>query len=126
MADSLEGLLTQLLRESLDYFGVPSHGGDVAVPVGARSLALGAAPNPFNPATVVTYAVPRSGRVRMTVYDLRGARVRTLLDETVEAGAHELQWDGRDDGGAGVASGVYVLEMRAEEETVTRKVAVLK
>ena len=66
-----------------------------------------ARPNPFNPMTTIHYALPRSSHVRLAVYDLQGRRVRTLVDEVRPAGGSVAEWDGRDDAGLGVSSGVY-------------------
>jgi len=73
---------------------------------------LPAAPNPFNPRTDVRFVLTTPGPVTLRVYDLAGRRVRTLLGgETMAAGPHAAKWNGRDDSGRGLASGVYVLRL---------------
>ena len=72
---------------------------------------LGNRPNPFNPSTVIRYAVPGAGRVKLTVHDLRGRLVRTLVDADLPAAEHEVTWRGDDDGGRAVASGTYLLRL---------------
>ncbi len=74
-------------------------------------LRLQAAPNPFNPQTIVTFMLPVSGTARLEVYTPQGRRVRTLLDGYREAGEHSLNWDGRDDTGRSLASGLYLLHL---------------
>jgi subtilisin family serine protease len=76
-------------------------------------------PNPFNPATRIPFVLREGGHVRVLVYDLRGARVREILAAPLAAGRHEVTWDGRDDQGRPLASGVYVcaLEQRGERQT---------
>jgi flagellar hook assembly protein FlgD len=64
--------------------------------------------------------------VSLGIYDVSGARVRTLVNETVSAGPHEVMWDGRSDGGAPVASGVYVYRLRSGNSLVSRKMLLLK
>ncbi len=92
-----------------------------------REWRLGAAcPNPFNPATRIRYELPAGGRVRLLVYDLKGRLVRRLLDEERPAGRHEVTWDGRDDGGAGVASGTYLLTLRAGSHVARQKLTLLR
>lgn len=99
-----------------------------AAPVSAgRALVLGEPrPNPFNPATSLRFTVPRAGAVDLVVHDLSGRRVRTLVDGRLEAGAHEVRWDGRDDQGHGVASGVYLARLRSGAETMVRRLTLVK
>jgi hypothetical protein len=85
-----------------------------------------ASPNPFNPATTLRYAVPRSGRVQLRIYDVAGRRVRTLVDGQTPAGFHDVTWDGRDHAGRGVASGTYYYRLDAEGYTATRKMTLVK
>ena len=64
-------------------------------------------PNPFSPSTMVSYVVSKPGRVTLEIYDVRGARVATLVDSNVGVGFHSMTWNGRDDSGKPVGSGVY-------------------
>ena len=86
-------------------------------------------PNPFNPSTTVSFSIPGSGerlKVTLGVYDLRGALVKTLADRELESGAHTLVWDGRNERGDRLASGVYFLRLKAAGETRVRKMILLK
>jgi choice-of-anchor B domain-containing protein len=83
-------------------------------------------PNPFNPSTRIPFELTRGGRVTLAVYDVAGRRVRSVLDRELPAGLHEAEWDGRDDDGRGVASGVYFYRMHAGERTETRRMVLLK
>lgn len=83
-------------------------------------------PNPFNPSTRISFRLPRDGRVTLRIYDMRGAVVRTLVDGAYAAGTHAVTWDGRADGGAGVASGVYLYELRAGGEVARNKLMLMK
>ena len=69
------------------------------------------APNPFNPSTTIGFTVPAAGTVTLTVYNMAGQYVRTLVDATMPAGVHEVTWNGRDSSGRDVASGVYVMRL---------------
>ncbi len=85
------------------------------------------APNPFNPATTIRYDVPTGGaKVSIAIFDVTGRRVRTLVDGPQPAGQRLVTWDGRDQGGRGVASGVYFYRMSAGAFTQTRKMVLLK
>jgi len=83
-------------------------------------------PNPFNPVTTVQYAVPRESHVSLTVYNILGQQVRCLVDGTQSAGFHEATWDGRDDGGRDVASGIYFCRMNAEDFSGVKRMILLK
>ncbi len=68
-------------------------------------------PNPFNPTTTIRFSVPDAGRVRLAVYNVAGQLVRTLIDEWLSVGEHAAIWDGRDELGRSVASGVYLYRL---------------
>jgi len=86
------------------------------------------APNPFNPATTIRYTVRegKNSRVRLVVYDGRGRRVRTLVDALEAGGAYEAKWDGRDNHGQPVSSGIYFYRMTQPGFIATRKMLLLK
>jgi hypothetical protein len=78
-------------------------------------------PNPFNPATTVSYDLKRGGRVRLDVFSVTGRKIRALADRVEPAGTHRVDWDGRDDGGARVSSGVYFCRLTAGSENASVK-----
>ena len=82
-------------------------------------------PNPFNPGTVISYQLPEAVPVRLEIYNSLGQRVRTLVDDLQEAGPHGLVWDGRDDSGRGLASGVYFYRLVAGSFTESRKMVLV-
>lgn len=84
-------------------------------------------PNPFNPATVIPYTLAAAGPVRLTVYDLLGRAVRRLVDAPgQEAGSHTALWDGRDDSGAMLASGVFLYTLETATGKSVRRAVLLK
>jgi hypothetical protein len=87
-------------------------------------------PNPFNPSTTIRYEVPRvpegSVHVQMMVYNVTGKLVRTLLDKSEGPGFHDVPWDGRDDRGQPVGSGVYFYRIQAGSFTATHKMVVVR
>jgi subtilisin family serine protease len=83
-------------------------------------------PNPFNPETMIRFATAQAGRVTLVVYDIHGARVRTLVNEWTPAGSFRARWDGRNDHGTAVASGVYLYELREGGKRISRKMSLLK
>jgi subtilisin-like proprotein convertase family protein len=83
-------------------------------------------PNPFNPSTTISYDLPRAGHVQLQIYDVAGRLVRTLVDENRAAATHREVWDGRDNRGRGVASGVYYYRVTSGSHTATAKMMLLK
>lgn len=83
-------------------------------------------PNPFNPTTRLRFDLPRSGSVSLTIFDIQGRRVRTLVDGQMDAGRHQITWHGRDDVGRRVSSGVYFYRLNTEGRTLTRQMTILK
>ena len=83
-------------------------------------------PNPFNPETTVSFSLAQAGPVQLTVYNVRGQLVRTLVDEPLEAGEHSVLWRGVDSHGRPVASGVYLLRLHSAGHTGTGKMLLLK
>ncbi len=69
-------------------------------------------PNPFNPATSIRYDIPETGSVKMTLYNVLGQPVRRLVDEVQKAGSYRIIWDGRNDKGTAVSSGLYICYIR--------------
>jgi hypothetical protein len=85
------------------------------------------APNPFNPHTTIQYDVPRDAlRVQLRVCDVSGRVVRTLVDEAQTAGRKSVVWNGRDDSGREVSSGVYLYELIGPDQRITKKMTLLK
>ena len=83
-------------------------------------------PNPFNPSTTVAFSLPETEAVRIDVYDIRGALVRQLVTDTLGPGEHTAVWDGRDDDGAPVASGVFLIRMRAGHHDLHHQTLMIK
>lgn len=83
-------------------------------------------PNPFNPATTIEFDTPKPGKVRLDVYDVRGALVRRLVDEVRPAGTQSVVWDGRDDDGRTLSSGIYIYRLEASGHALSEKAVLLK
>lgn len=110
-------------RVVLPVSTAPTASGD-ATPVAAALL--GNWPNPFNPATTIAFEVPTTTPARVTVLDVRGRRIATLLDAAVNAGRHEVRWDGRDAGGREASAGVYLVRLDAVGTTWTSRMTLVK
>jgi M6 family metalloprotease-like protein len=91
-----------------------------------KNALLPAYPNPFNPETTIRYELAGRTHVSLRVYDVSGAVVRTLVDESKPAGSYSLTWNGRDDHGSSVSSGVYFYRITAGSFSDVRKMTLLK
>ncbi|MBD3220391.1 hypothetical protein GF314_04040 [bacterium] len=83
-------------------------------------------PNPFNPQTTIQFALPEAQDVRIDIFDIRGYRLRTLVDESMPAGHHSVIWNGRDGAGRQVASGAYFYRVQAGPMSETRRMLLVK
>jgi hypothetical protein len=108
--------------------GIGDDDGGTRIP---RSLALAQNhPNPFNPSTTISFEIPgtpgtKQG-VNLAVYDLRGRRIRTLVDSALEPGSHRIHWDGRNDRGEPAPSGIFLYRLKSGGVDHTRKMVLLK
>jgi len=83
-------------------------------------------PNPFNPSTTLAFSIKDNANVSLTIYDVAGRRVRELVNERRDRGAYKVTWDGQNDAGQGVASGVYFYKLIAGSFTDTKRMTILK
>ncbi|MFZ5517960.1 MAG: LamG-like jellyroll fold domain-containing protein [Candidatus Zhuqueibacterota bacterium] len=89
-------------------------------------LLLNNYPNPFNPETTIRFDLPLASDVAIHIYNIAGAKVRTLLVSPEQAGIHSIVWDGKNDAGVVVSSGVYLCELRANSLHCVKKMAIVK
>jgi len=98
-----------------------------ATAAGAPRLVLRPArPNPFDRETRMAFTLPRAGAVRLTVTDVHGRSVRTLLAGALEAGEHQIPWDGRDDRGKKAATGIYFATLDHSGVVLRTRIALLR
>lgn len=83
-------------------------------------------PNPFNPVTVIPFQLSERGEVRLSIYNLRGERVSDLIHETMMPGQHTIQWNATDLSGRPVSSGVYLVRIETENQTLSRKMILMR
>jgi len=83
-------------------------------------------PNPFNPVTTINYSLPVRGHVNITIYNILGREVATLVDDIRPSGNHRVEWNGADKAGHQVASGIYLYRMSAGEFVQTRKMVLIR
>ena len=83
-------------------------------------------PNPFNTGTVINYDLPTRSHVEISVYNILGQQVVTLVDQALPAGQHTVGWDGNDQSGRPVASGIYLYSLKTSDLNVTKKMVLMK
>lgn len=119
-------LMTAVLDWLGGAVGIDGEDGD-GLPSRVRAIALAQnSPNPFNPSTLIQYEIPASGLVRLGVFDTRGNRIRTLVDEEKDAGRHSVRWNGLNERKQPVASGVYFYRLESGDHTETRRMILVK
>lgn len=116
----------ELMTDLLDWFGwEPVSAPEENTPI-PRTAILGNYPNPFNPSTTISFSLRESVPAKLEIYNLRGQKVKTLVDGPLAIGRHSAVWDGRDEGGSPVSSAVYFVRLKAGGENVLRKIMLTK
>jgi tetratricopeptide (TPR) repeat protein len=83
-------------------------------------------PNPFNPSTTITFSIPETSRVRISVYNIKGQKVKELMNTEMTRGNHRLVWNGKDANNSNVASGIYFIKLESGGKTSIRKAMLMK
>ena len=83
-------------------------------------------PNPFNSSTTIAYTLPVASRVRLTIFNILGQRVKTLVDGDQSAGSHTVSWNGTNSTGRAVATGIYMYQIQANEFVRSRKMVLIE
>lgn len=83
-------------------------------------------PNPFNPETTIEYQIPENSHVRLEIFNVLGQNIRTLVNSEIAPGRHTARWDGRDNLGNRVSSGVYLYQLRTEDSVATNRMLLLR
>lgn len=104
---------------------ITSNDDNYVVPAELTAL-TGNYPNPFNPETTITYSVKTPSPVNISIYNLKGEKVRTLVNANKANGFYKTVWDGKDDSGRAVTSGIYLYRMQAENYISTRRMMLMK
>lgn len=113
-----------LMYDSLMWLGVLGTT-DAETPV-AKAFLSQNSPNPFNPLTKISFNLDHAGQAKLEIFNARGQLVRVLADEALASGAHEYTWQGRTDSGQQAASGTYFYRLTTSDETMTRKMSLVK
>jgi len=83
-------------------------------------------PNPFNPETTIRFQLPRAGHVVLRIFNIRGQKIRTLIDSPYQAGSHDVRWDSKDNHDNPVSSGLYFYQLQVGDFSQVRKMSLLR
>ncbi|MCD4797019.1 MAG: T9SS type A sorting domain-containing protein, partial [Candidatus Cloacimonetes bacterium] len=83
-------------------------------------------PNPFNPETKIIFNLPEAGRVKLEIYNIKGQKIKTLLDCHISPGRSEMIWNGKDENDQSVSSGVYFYRLKAGNFEKSKKMILLR
>ncbi len=83
-------------------------------------------PNPFNPTTNISFALPNDEHVKLEVYNIKGQKVKILVNENLKAGEHNVVWNGKNTNNRKVASGVYFYRLTTSKKHLTHKMIMMK
>ena len=116
----------KIVRATLNEWGrIDLRGGSLEL-IPTETVLLQNYPNPFNVRTVIRYGLPFRCRIRLVVYNLEGQEVRELVDGWREGGYYLVTWDGKDENGKNVSTGVYLVRMEAGRFSQVKKIVLLK
>ncbi len=129
--DSTEMVWPKFLRDNKNTGINPNRADPTAVDdqisvIPDRFEILGNYPNPFNPSTTIEFSTTRTLEIKLEVFNVLGQKVKTLISGAYPAGVHQIVWDGTDNEGDEVATGVYFARLRGEESQSTRKMMLLR
>lgn len=118
-----ESILSNLYTSVENPYGTESNESSIVavVPVLNKNF-----PNPFNPSTTISFSLPSDMACKLEIYNIRGQKVHTLLNENMMAGKHSIVWDGVDDNGRSVSSGVYFYRLVTPNKSQTSKMLLMK
>ncbi len=126
----------EAVREMLEDFGVTfpdnpgkkgrKRGNGKAENRGGDKIKINNYPNPFNPETQISYTLNNSEHVTLQIFNMQGQLIRTLVNENQSAGTHSVKWDGTNESGKKVVSGVYVYKLQAGNDSVSRRMMLMR
>jgi hypothetical protein len=99
---------------------------DEEQPISAKITLLGNYPNPFNPETTISFFLPDSDDVKLSIYNIKGQKVKTLMNQSCEKGNYSVIWDGKDKQGNPVGSGLYLYRLQTRNREMSKKMLLLK
>tara|TARA_B100001964_G_C13886819_1_gene445423 strand:- start:173 stop:658 length:486 start_codon:yes stop_codon:yes gene_type:complete len=121
-AETIEFTANMILGNGLNTFGLS----DISIEAPESYSLSDAYPNPFNPTTTLSFSIKDGGYMNLSIYDMTGRLVNTLVDGNLESGYHSVIWNGMDSNGYAVSSGMYIYALQSEDKSITKKMVLMK
>ena len=83
-------------------------------------------PNPFNPETMIDFYLPEANDIKLSIFNIKGEKVRTIYDGYLDSGYQSMKWNGQNDNGVTLPSGFYIMSLNYDNQTITNKMVKLK
>lgn len=112
------------LESQFSFF--PEEKNENITPITSNILTIANYPNPFNPTTIIKFSLPKDSKVKLSIYNVKGQKVTTVVDEFLEKGIHTVEWKGTDSNKKAVSSGIYFYEISAGKSSKMKKMLLLK
>jgi hypothetical protein len=128
----VDGEVRVLTITGMTYDGIPIVGKDCVIIIKKKGSKVSGGysmsnhPNPFNPATEISFSLPERAQVSLVIYNILGEKVKTLVNQTMEAGNYNVTWDSKDEAGNSVASGIYFYRLKTENFDKTMRMLLMK
>jgi hypothetical protein len=128
----VDGEVRVLTITGMTYDSIPIVGKDCVIIIKKKGSKISDGysvsnhPNPFNPATEISFSLPERAQVSLVIYNILGEKVKTLVNQTMEAGNYNVTWDSKDEAGNSVASGIYFYRLKTENFDQTMKMLLMK
>lgn len=95
-------------------------------PINPASISLNNYPNPFNPSTTISFNLPKNDNVELSIFNVKGQKVKTLLNKSLSAGTHNIRWDGKTESGKSATSGIYYCRLTNSTTSIINKMLLIK
>ncbi len=118
--------VTDMFYLVLDDVSVENRNASDEESIATPTLTTSSYPNPFNPETTISFNLPEKSQTSLEVFNIRGQKVTTLLNERIDAGQHQVVWHGTDQNGSPVSSGIYFYKLNTNGTSLVRKIALMK
>ena len=116
----------ELFSDLMDWFEISPSSIDESLTNGVKNYLGNSYPNPFNPTTTIEFFTQEPGVANLCIYNLKGQKVKTLVDDHLASGIHKVEWNGTDDHGKAVGSGIYMMRMQTGSFSASKKITLIK